>query len=182
MVYLDFVNNLFINTLEGLAGHTCNSEVNYNYDKKFYDKIAKENNESFNCSVPFHPSIKSKLTGNPIEICNSSETGKKALENWVVSFYSGPLTTINKPCAEMEIFLGLPFIYNNGLVSEAYIKIYIKPDIKVKSVILYYDLTTLFAELGGYIGMFLGISLVDLTIICNSAFSKAIAANVRNKY
>ena len=45
---------------------------------------------------------------------------------------------------------------------------------KVKSVILYYDMTTLVADVGGYIGMLLGVSLVDLTIMCNAVFSKVV--------
>ena len=46
--------------------------------------------------------------------------------------------------------------------NEAYVRLYLKTKIKVKSTVLYYDSTTLAAEIGGYIGMLLGVSLVDL--------------------
>ena len=149
--------------------------MNYNYDKTFYERIALENDRALNCSVPFHPEITSPTTGKTIEICNNSENGKKAIDNWTASLYSGHEPPMDKPCSEMEIFLGFPLVNNGqGAENEAYIKIYIKSNIKVKSVILYYDITSLVADIGGYIGMLLGLSLVDLTIMGNAALLKAI--------
>ena len=81
----------------------------------------------------------------------------------------------------MEISVGIPDVGNDGSDNEAYIMIYIKSDVKVKTVILYYDLTTLFAELGGYTGMFLGVSFVDLIILCNSAFFKFVTMKITQK-
>ena len=51
---------------------------------------------------------------------------------------------------------------------KAYLKLYFKTNIKQKSTVFYYDSTTFAAEIGGYVGMFLGVSLVDITIILNS--------------
>lgn len=180
MLFLDFLNELSVNTLGDLEGHKCNSKMNHNYDTTLYEKIAKENEEHFNCSVPFHPSITSQLTRRPIEICNNSETGKKAYNNWWDSHNAK--TDNNKPCAEMDISFGLPYIDNDKPDNEASIRIYTKSDIKVKSVILYYDITTLLAELGGYIGMLLGISVVDFTIICNSALLRIVTMKLKQKY
>ena len=168
------MNELYINTLGDLPGHRCNPQMNYNYDKTFYEKIAEENFKNYNCSVPFHPLITSTTSEREILICNSSELGKKAIGNWVSSFYSSHETPLDKPCAEMETFLGFPLVNNNEDKQEAYIKIYIKSHIKVKSVILYYDITTLIADVGGYVGMLLGVSVVDFTIMFNSALSKTI--------
>ena len=72
----------------------------------------------------------------------------------------------------MDISLGIPIIDNDQFDNEAFIKVYIKSDMRVKSLILYYDLTTLMAEVGGLVGMFLGVSLLDLTIIFNSTLFK----------
>ena len=153
--------------------------MNHDYDKTLYGKIANENQEHFNCSVPFHPSITSQRTGNTIEICNNSETGKKAYDNWEESLSAGASTPNNKPCAGMDIYLGLPFINNNESKNEAFIRLYVKSDIKVKRLGLHYDVTTLVAEVGGYVGMFLGMSLVDITILCNSGFFKMVTRKVK---
>ena len=163
-----------------VEGHFCNEQMNYNYDKKFYEKVAFENERDLNCSVPFHPTTNSSITGRQIEICSDSKDGKKAIRNWVASFYSSSETPLDKPCAEMEFFLGFPLVNEDRSESEAYIKIYIKSHVKVKSVILYYDMTTLVADVGGYIGMLLGVSLVDLTIMCNAVFSKAVKLKNNN--
>ena len=81
--------------------------MNYNYDNTFYGRIGEENFKIFNCSVPFHPMITSSSPGKEIKICNSSVLGKKAIGNWVASFYSSHETSLDKPCEEMETFLGL---------------------------------------------------------------------------
>ena len=65
----------------------------------------------------------------------------------------------------MDIFFGLPHVDKiNNPLHEAYIKLYLEETVKVKTMILYYDVSTLGAELGGNIGVFIGISLMDLTI------------------
>ena len=179
--FIDFVNELYINTLRDLPGHRCNPLMNYNYDNTFYAKIAEQNFEDLNCSVPFHPVITSSFSGNEIKICNKSDLGKKAIGNWAASFYSSHETPLDKPCAEMEIFLGFPLVNNDQAKHEAYIKIYIKSHVKVKSVILYYDITSLIADVGGYVGMLLGVSVVDFTIMFNSALTKAIILKYRQK-
>ena len=180
--FIDFVDEIFVNTLGNIEGHLCNEEMNYNYDKKFYEKVALENERHLNCSVPFHPTTNSPITGRQIEICNNTKEGKKAIENWSVSFYSSSATPLDQPCSEIQFFFGLPLVNKYRFETEVYVKIYVKSNVKVKSVILYYDMTSLVADVGGYIGMLLGVSLVDLTIICNSAFAKAIKLLMERMY
>ena len=52
--------------------------------------------------------------------------------------------------------------------SEAYVKLYFKTRLRIKKIVIYYDTTTLTAEIGSYVGMFLGVSLVDLAILFSS--------------
>ena len=67
------------------------------------------------------------------------------------------------PCANFEISLGLPKIDDtDNNMNEAYIRMYPKAQIKMKTTVLYYDFTTLAAEIGGYAGICLGVSLVDI--------------------
>ena len=180
-VFLDFLYDVSVNTLGELDQHSCNPDMNHNYDMIFYDMVAHENERQFNCSVPFHPLTKSKFTGEDIEICRNSTTGKEALDNWSNTCGAGPQTTQNKPCTGVDIFLGLPFIDEDKPENESSIRIYIKSDVKVKSVIMYYDFTTLAADLGGYIGMFLGVSLIDFTILFNTALL-TLTMKLKQKY
>ena len=127
----------------------------------------------FGCTVPFHPPIQLELDHQDVKICDNATNGKSAYENWKDSKTGSLVSPDETLCAWFDIFLGLPFIDDDGNnPSEAYIRLYIKSKIKVKSIVIYYDSTTLAAEIGGYVGMFLGVSFVDIAILVNSAFLK----------
>lgn len=66
------------------------------------------------------------------------------------------------------MFLGLPF---NGTTSDgtAYTKVYIKSTVKMKKMMLDYTWVSMLGEIGGYSGLLLGISVVN---IADSIFSK----------
>ena len=150
--------------------HLCNLKMNLKYDDVLYNTIAGENEKEFSCSVPFHPVTTSNVTGRVIKICNTSEIGSKASGKFYSIRSSFPQSK-NKPCAKMDIFMGLPLVDNRPTnpSNESYIRLYIKSNVKVKSVIMYYDFSTFVAEIGGYVGMFMGMSLMDFTIMCNTA-------------
>ena len=74
----------------------------------------------------------------------------------------------------MDVFLGPPEGSVQNKTENAYIRIYVKSDVKIKSVILHYDSITLFAELGGYLGMLLGVSLIDCTNMIDSTLLRII--------
>ena len=143
-----------------------------NYDNVFYNRIGKENEYEYNCTVPFHPPIISEITQKEIAICKSSVQGENAYHHFSESKSSSVLSPEDTPCAGFDVFLGLPFINEGNDNNEAYIRLYINPKIKVKKIIIYYDSTTFAGEVGGLIGMLLGISIVDLVIMFNAVLIK----------
>ena len=167
-VYQDFNYEVSLNTLE----HECNPKMNLDYDRWFYSSIAHKNERSYNCSVPFHPPVESSITGKEIEVCEDEEIGKRALSDYNNNFVAGSKTKQTKPCAGMDVFLGPPEGSDQNKKENAYIRIYVKSDVKIKSIILHYDSITLFAELGGYLGMLLGVSLIDCTRFFDYALLK----------
>jgi hypothetical protein len=58
----------------------------------------------------------------------------------------------------------LPF-FDDGSANSSYIKVYMKSRIKKKSTILDYTFGTMIAEIGGYTGLLLGVSIVHITIL-----------------
>ncbi len=58
--------------------------------------------------------------------------------------------------------MGLPF---PGTDDKAYIKMYVKSTVKTKKTVYDYTFLSLFAEIGGYTGLLLGVSFVNLTIL-----------------
>ena len=143
--------------------------MNLNFDIKWYQNIADENYKLYGCSVPWHPSFQSNLTGDDIATCRSSEKGLLATKNYddLWADFSPDMV----PCATFEIFPGLSDIDDtDNKQDEAYIRLYFKTKIKVKKIIIHYDAATLSAEIGGFIGMILGVSIIDLVILLNAFF------------
>ena len=142
------------------------------YDENFYNRVATENEHELNCSVPFHsPAIKDK-TGRNITICGSVDSGRKAFDRYIRYYNSRILSLDNKPCSRFDVSLGLPDINEGGDPNAAFVRLYMAFEIKVKRIVAYYDSTTLAAEIGGYIGMLLGFSLVDLVVLSSSGIMK----------
>ena len=76
----------------------------------------------------------------------------------------GAGSNCSKPCAFMGVFFGIPIKSKND-PDEAYIKFYFKTQINVRVSHLAYTGLSLFGELGGYVGLLLGISCMDFTTL-----------------
>ena len=139
------------------------------FDTMLYERIAKANEKLFGCSVPWHPPIYSDITRNVIEICNTSERGFLAYRKFH-AFRDSQLSEDLIPCTMFDIYTGLLDVdEKDNNLDEAYIRLYLKTKIKIKSSVIYYDVTTFTAEIGGYVGMFLGVSLMDVGVLFYSS-------------
>ena len=168
-VYLDFTHELSKNELQDVEGHRCNPDMNLEFDSVWYERIAAVNEKLFGCSVPWHPPIFSNTTGKRIKICDNSEIGFSAYQKFR-DFYDAQLSEAMIPCAMFDIFTGLPDVDDtDNSMDEAYIRLYLKTKMKIKSTIVHYDVTTLTAEIGGYVGMFLGVSFMDIGVLLYSS-------------
>ena len=161
--FLDVRYDVSINTLGEIKDHSCNTDMDYNYDANIYKMVANKNKKLLNCSVPFHPPTASDEEGKIIKICNNSHSGRKALTEWNNAIVSGPTNSKYQPCAGMDVDLGMPSIGEDQPKNSSFFRLFFTSHVKVKRIILYYDFSSLTADLGGYIGVLLGISLMDLT-------------------
>ena len=142
-----------------------------NFDDVLYGRINEKLEEKLNCTVPFLPAIESKLTGNITKICETPNQSLKAVREYDYLRASGQSTIGDTPCTGMDIYLGLPFISKTDK-NVGYIKLYLKSTVKIKSTVLDYQFLSLVAELGGYVGLLLGISCVKILITLNSVFMR----------
>ena len=71
-------------------------------------------------------------------------------------------TKCNLPCAIINTYFGIPDKeeFKNG---RFHLKLYFKNNIAVKTSHVAYPLESLLAEVGGYLGLLLGVSLMDIT-------------------
>ena len=77
----------------------------------------------------------------------------------------------------MDVGLTITGINTNHTEGVAIANFYFKYQIKVSQASFRYDEVTLLAEIGGYLGLLLGISLLDLTKVfqwCMSMFQRRI--------
>jgi hypothetical protein len=150
--------------------------MNLNFDRNVYELANAELERQYNCTTPFLPAIASNVTGAPPTICADEKIGKKAME-----LYDLIETSLrdNTPCSRMDIFLGLPFYSINeypyqgfGYNDTAFILLYFKSSIKVKSTVWDYDFITLVAEIGGYTGLLVGFPIARAVIWINAIILK----------
>ena len=167
-VYVDFIHELTRNKIGHLEDHKCDPMLNYNYDRQWHQQLAEQNENTLGCSVPWHPTLISRRTKKKIKICENSTLGMKAKKQFD-RFADGVSSMDQIPCATYQIFPGFTDRDVSGnKPNEAYIRLYLNTKIRVKSMVLHYDSTTFGAEIGGLIGMLLGMSLVDIALKSNS--------------
>ena len=66
------------------------------------------------------------------------------------------------PCSIMDINFGYPIIDTTN-IDVAYVKVYFRMAVNIHKNILAYSTLSFLAEVGGYIGLLLGFSLLDLS-------------------
>ena len=76
------------------------------------------------------------------------------------------------PCVTMQVrFAGLDSTTDNGNENETFVKFYIKDQIQVRESHLSYTEVSLLAELGGYVGLIIGVSLMDIASFIDKMFA-----------
>lgn len=73
----------------------------------------------------------------------------------------------SRACTNLEVSFGYPFIYEAKKNSSGFITLWFKTSIAVRESQLKYDGASLFAEIGGYTGLLLGVSVFDFAKIFN---------------
>ena len=84
------------------------------------------------------------------------------------------------PCSIMDINFGYPIIGTKP-IDEAYVKLYFKMAVNIHRNILAYSTLSFLAEVGGYIGLLLGFSLLDLSKVIKNLTPKIKKRNVKRR-
>ena len=84
------------------------------------------------------------------------------------------------PCSIMDINFGYPIIDTTN-IDEAYVKLYFKMAVNIHRNILAYSTLSFLAEVGGYIGLLLGFSLLDLSKVIKNLTPNIKKRNVKRR-
>ena len=119
----------------------------------------------YGCTTPYGP--------HKDQICKNKENGTKVFDKYVETI-DGHKYDCKNPC---KYIISRPFITSdlsnqpniNGQ-KVAYFKIYFKRNIKFTRAHYLYSELSLIAEIGGYVGLFLGVSVNQITMLMDIAF------------
>ena len=159
-----------IETPEKSLSFTCSEEMNYGYDSCMARVIDEILMEKVQCKFPM---IIGKPKGpNICDFGNFSDEQKIVYESLLKNDMDSKTYmqhTCNTPCATLETTYGIPDKqpYSKG---NHHLKLYFKTNISVKKSIAAYDFRNFLAEIGGYMGMFLGVSLMDSYMILRRTY------------
>ena len=144
----------------------CSTNMDRYFDECLIDTVTKGLERKFGCTVPYIPSP------DNLTVCDPSDTPLKeeVYNKYYFLVSNGQKSLCNFPCSNIEVFTGLPFMGESDDLG--ILKIYMKSTTKVKQIVLDYTMGTMIAEIGGYTGLLLGISLVNLTQVIDKFTQK----------
>ena len=153
-MYNDVVFEVTVDTLGPEAEVSCYADSDEGFDECLMDAIPGILESEFGCSVPFLPKTEKLCDAKNVSLLLSVQDKYDDLVR------NGRYDVCGRPCSIMETLTGFPFSGKNK-PSEGYVKIYFKSVVKQNKIVLAYKWDTMIAEIGGYTGLLLGISVLD---------------------
>ena len=153
-------------------GKPCSFDENYSRDKCVNEEVERKSLQEFNCTTPFGP--------NKTQICQDPEVGAKVNEIYIEKIEKHRHNCLS-PCSFLSIMATkTKEIIKNASLSggndheepkSSVLSINFKENIKVNTSYYVYSGLTLIAEIGGYVGLFLGVSINQITNLIEWMFS-----------
>ena len=129
--------------------HPCNESINYSKDACFLEKLHDESIKQIGCTTPYGL--------NKSMICKETGKAQKALD--LFARMQRNSTCLN-PCAYLVPQTYFTYQKKNNQRFQLYLSN--NGAVKVTRSELAYDTLTLLADIGGYVGLFLGIAIVHV--------------------
>ena len=160
------------------GGDLCNNNEKYSQDIYNDEAIETYLLKEFGCTSPYGP--------NKTNICTKKDEGRKA--NDIVSTDNGnPIGNCYHPCNFSTIALSdskskikslswrnvvLNKLCNSANLESSLVRLHFKEIIKFTKAYEAYSPLSLIAEIGGYVGLFLGVSVNMVTNLMEFLFAK----------
>ena len=144
-------------------GTKCISDPDYNYDECILDVLHDKNLKLFECSIP----------GSNAPVCTDRTLSKNATYTFTNSRPGG----CNYPCTYLDISTREESMMNSNQIQGSTLIIKFNKIISVTESYYSYTELELLAEFGGYVGLFLGLSVFDLSRLLEQIFLKSKIGN-----
>ena len=165
-IFIDITYELSTNTLGENSKLPCSADMDRLFDQCLINQVTEKLSSKFQCTVPYIPSPSNLTVCDP----NNAALRKAVFEKFDFLVANGQKGLCDFPCSNIEVFTGLPFKGESDDVG--ILKIYMKSTTKVKQIVLDYSMGSMIAEIGGYTGLLLGISFVNLTQVIDKITMK----------
>ena len=142
-----------------IGGKPCKTEAGFDRDTCTESKLDKKSLEKFGCTTPFGLNKK--------KICKDQENSSKVLELYVKTMKEN----VNK-CSMPCLFESTKVTKTNEWGGKGFVHISCKEHIEVKEAYYLYSMLSMIAEVGGYVGLFLGVSVNQVSALINVALDK----------
>ena len=160
------------------GGDICNDDEKYSQHICNDEAVERDLLKKFGCTSPFGP--------NKTKVCTKQDKGRKA--NYIVTAANkNPIRECYHPCNFSTIALSesksniklkslanivLDKMCTSANVESSLVELHIKEIIKFTKAYQAYSPLSLFAEIGGYVGLFLGVSVNMVTSLVEFLFVK----------
>ena len=141
-------------------GKPCNAEPEFDKDFCSQDAFEKKALEKYGCTSPFGP--------NKDKICRDQENGSKVMELYS-QIFRNLTNNCHSPCSFVST-KGIKIMEQDS--SYGYVMMMFKENIKVIEAHHLYSTLSMIAEIGGYVGLFLGVSVNQISVLMNSFLGK----------
>ena len=165
--YLGFIYD-HTTLLQDSKSSFCSNDLNNCHDKCVLENLEKAMEDKFGCH--FFNSSKPEMLCNGRNVREEYKNGFKG--EFFKLFKKVKMAFCPTPCKTMNIFYGIPVESQNDVEDEAYIKLYFKQQISSRKSTLSYDTDSVIADIGGYLGLLLGFSILDITMIIEKLLTK----------
>ena len=141
----------------------CNNEPDFNQDLCNDARVEKSSLRKIGCTTPFGL--------NKDKICKDQENGSKAIELYTEIFVDH-VNSCYGPCSFVLTKAIRTRAVNNVDKNYSSLTIYFDEKIKVIDAHHLYSGLSLIAEIGGYVGLFLGVSVNQVSVLMNILLDK----------
>ena len=151
----------------------CNETMNMRYDEFLYRRLREMLISEFDCTVPFLPDYVTTQDTQPIKVCKDPETRKLIYNKYELLKRNKDLKVCANPCSATQVFFGVIFddVYDQD---RAYLQIYLQSTTNINLTVLDYDVVSLVADIGGYSGLLLGVSVIHLSKLLFKSIVKVV--------
>ena len=146
-------------------GKSCNNDKKYKFDKCVHNHLEKRSMKDIGCTTPFGISKE--------KICENSDEAKEAFQLYKMYKKNG-LKMTNHSCLEPCSYMGIKIIKRSESIDFDETKLTMYFNEFIQEIVNYYsyDDLSFIAEIGGYVGLFLGASVFQIADLFTPILTK----------